>query len=378
MARAVGLGDLDPGALRRDDDEGVVGAEVADLLDAPGKQVVAHAGRPLLADADLLGPHGNSHRHVQRAADTVPDVDLADGRAGSAAVGLVQRELALEQVDVADEPGHEAVGRVFIDLLWRAHLQHPALAHDGDAAGHGHGLFLVVGDHDHRHTHLLDDVDQLELGLLAQLLVQRTQGLVQQQQLGPLGQAARQRHTLLLTARELVRLAPGVGRELHQRQHLVHALLDLCLGQAFALEAEGDVLPDVQVREQGIALEHHVHRPVVGRPGHQVLAAEQDAPGGRLLEAGQHAQQRRLAAARTAQQRKNLALADGQRDLVNRHSIVEALDQFFRHQIAVLLSHVRPRFLMLDAVRKKRAAQPRGLNSPASRAEAQRPRLKAL
>ena len=47
------------------------------------------------------------------------------------------------------------------------------------------------GDHDAGHADLLQDLDQLDLGLLADLLVQRRHGLVQQQQLGPLDQAAR-------------------------------------------------------------------------------------------------------------------------------------------------------------------------------------------
>ena len=46
---------------------------------------------------------------------------------------------------------------------------------------------------------------QLELGLRAQLAVERAQRFVEQQQLRALGQAARQRHALLLAARELVR-----------------------------------------------------------------------------------------------------------------------------------------------------------------------------
>jgi len=57
-----------------------------------------------------------------------------------------------------------------------------------------------VRHHDTGHADLLDDVDEFKLGLLAQLAVQCTQRLVQQQQLGALGQAARQGHALLLAA----------------------------------------------------------------------------------------------------------------------------------------------------------------------------------
>jgi hypothetical protein len=73
---------------------------------------------------------------------------------------------------------------------------------------------------------------------------------------------------------------------------------DLVLGHALAPQAEGDVLPHREVREQRVALEHHVDRLVVGRDVGQVLAVEQDLPRGGRLEARQHAQQGRLAAAR--------------------------------------------------------------------------------
>ena len=53
---------------------------------------------------------------------------------------------------------------------------------------------------------------QLELGLLAELLVERGQRLVEQQQLGPLDQAAGERHPLALAAGKLMRLAPREGR----------------------------------------------------------------------------------------------------------------------------------------------------------------------
>jgi hypothetical protein len=106
----------------------------------------------------------------------------------------------------------------------------------------------------------------------------------------------------------------------------VHALGDLGLGQAFALQAEGDVLPHREVREQRVALEHHVDRPLVGRQVRPGPAVQHDAARGRRLEARQHAQQRALAAARRAQQREDLALGDVQADVVDGLVAVEVLD----------------------------------------------------
>jgi hypothetical protein len=72
-------------------------------------------------------------------------------------------------------------------------------------------------------------VHQLELGFLAQLLVERAERFVEQQQLGPLGERAGQRHALALAARELVRLAAGEFLELDQLEHLGDARLALGL-----------------------------------------------------------------------------------------------------------------------------------------------------
>ena len=290
-------------------------------------------GGALLGNADLFGAHGNGHFHAHAAADPVAHLHLADAGGHGAAVGLVHRQLAVQQVDVADEVGHKPAGRVFVNFLGRAHLQHPALAHHGNAAGHGHGLFLVVGHHHHGHAHFFDDVDQLELRLLAQLFVQRAQGLVQQQQLGPLGQAAGQGHALLLPARELVRLAFGKRAQLHQIEHFAGAFLNFVFGQTLALQAKGHVLPDVQVRKQRIALEHHVDGALVGRQPAHILPAQQNLARSGRFKPGQHAQQGGLAAARAAQQRKNFALADGQAHLVHRHRFIKPLDEFLRFQI---------------------------------------------
>ena len=52
---------------------------------------------------------------------------------------------------------------------------------------------------------------QLELRMLAQLAIERAQRLIEQQQLRPLDQRARQRHALALAAGELMRLALQVS-----------------------------------------------------------------------------------------------------------------------------------------------------------------------
>ncbi|GAA5011933.1 hypothetical protein GCM10025734_56920 [Kitasatospora paranensis] len=57
-------------------------------------------------------------------------------------------------------------------------------------------------------------------------------------------------------------LAAGERAELDELQHRLDLLLDVLL--AAAAQAEGDVLVDVEVREEGVALEDGVDRPLVG------------------------------------------------------------------------------------------------------------------
>ena len=98
---------------------------------------------------------------------------------------------------------------IFVDFGRRADLADDALVHDGDAGRERHRLFLVVGDDDEGDADLVLDVHELELGLLAQLLVERAERLVEQQHLRLLGERAGERDALALAAGQLVRLAAG-------------------------------------------------------------------------------------------------------------------------------------------------------------------------
>ncbi len=144
---------------------------------------------------------------------------------------LILDELALEDIHGADEIGDELRGGKFVNLGRRAGLDDLAVIHDADAARQGHGLFLIVRDDEEGHTELVLQADQLELRVLAQLLIERAQGLIEQQQLRPLDQRARERDALALAAGQLVRFALGEAAELHEVQHGGDAFGDLGLRQ---------------------------------------------------------------------------------------------------------------------------------------------------
>ena len=115
----------------------------------------------------------------------------------------------LEHVHRADEIGDVAGVRRLVDLRRRGDLHDLAVVHDRDAVGDRHRLLLVVRDDDEGQPELVLQVDQLELRLLAELLVERAERLVEEQHLRPLGDGAGERHALPLAAGELVGLALG-------------------------------------------------------------------------------------------------------------------------------------------------------------------------
>jgi hypothetical protein len=147
---------------------------------------------------------------------------------------------------------------------------------------------------------------------------------------------AGQRHPLLLAARELARQAAAIAFEADQRQCLLDSLVDLDARHLSHLQAERHVLRHREMREQGIALEHHAGIALPRRQLRDVGAAQHHPAGGGLDEARDHAQGRGLAAARGAQQHHELAVGDRQRDVAHGVEIAVALhevpDLELRHQ----------------------------------------------
>src|SRR5439155_11181801 len=91
--------------------------------------------------------------------------------------------------------------------LFRSELVDPAAIHDRDQVGRGHGLGLVVGDVDGGVAIFIMQATDFEPHLLAQIGVEVGERLVEQQGLRLDDQRARQRHALLLPAREFAGIA---------------------------------------------------------------------------------------------------------------------------------------------------------------------------
>ena len=176
-------------------------------------------------------------------------------------------DLALEEVRVADEGRDEARPRGLVDLDGRPDLLDPPRVHDGDPVAEAHGLALVVGDVEERDPDLVVDHVELDEHPLAELEVEGGQRLVEEEHLRLVDEGPGDGHALFLPAREEVRLLCGLVGHPDEVEHPVDLVVDLALRPLGDAEAEGDVLPDRHVGEQGVALEDGVDLALVRAGG---------------------------------------------------------------------------------------------------------------
>ena len=151
---------------------------------------------------------------------------------------------------------------------------------------------------------------QFDLHCGSELSVEGRQWFVQKQHRGPVDDGAGQRHALLLAAGHLVNTTCGEATKADQFQRLDRATVDLAAVDPWATLAKpiGDVRLDVEMRKQGVVLEHHVYRALVGRHAVHGLAVDEHCAFAGLFEAADHAEARGLTAARRAEQGNESAL----------------------------------------------------------------------
>ena len=144
-------------------------------------------------------------------------------------VGLAVLDAPVEDVHVAHEADHEGRRRPVEDLLRRADLLDAALVHDHDAVGHLERLLLVVGHEDAGEADLVVQPPQPAAQLLADLGVERAEGLVEEEHARLDREGAGEGDALALAAGELRGQAVGEPVELDHAQEAHHLLADLRL-----------------------------------------------------------------------------------------------------------------------------------------------------
>ena len=207
----------------------------------------------------------------------------------------------------ANEARCERCAGMGIEVVWRANLFDMTAIHEDDLVRHGHGLHLIVGHIDHGHSKPLLQRADLPAHLQAQLRVEVGEGLVHEAHGRLRHDGARQRHALLLAARELRGLTIKQRFQAEKTRRPRQPVVPLRAGNLPHPEAKDDVLGDTQMRKQRIALKDHGDAPLRGRQRRHVAPADQDAAGAGDIEPRDQAQGRGLAATGGAEQGEELA-----------------------------------------------------------------------
>ena len=246
---------------------------------------------------------------------------------------LVAVALDVDEVHrrAADEPGHEQLLRVVVQLLGRADLHELALVHDRDPRAHRHRLDLVVGDVHGRRPEALVESRDLGAGLDAELRVEVGQRLVHQEHGRLADDRPAERDALALAAGQLARLLLEV-LEVEDPGRVLDPLVDLGLGHLAELQPEGHVVVDRHVRVQRVALEDHRDVAILRGDVVHDAVADLEVAVADLFEAGDHPQAGRLAAARRTDEDHELAIADLEVEVLDGGEVAEALpDVIERH-----------------------------------------------
>ena len=238
-----------------------------------------------------------------------------------------QRAAVLEEVHGrrAEEAGDERVGGLVVDFLRLSQLADLAGVHHRDPVAQAHRLHLVVRHVDGGRSEAPLELLQFVARQIAQLGVEVTEGLVEEEHVRLADHRPRERDALPLSAGKLARLALEQPVDAEHRGRLAHALVDGFRVDLLRLEGEGDVLLNRHVRVQRVALEDHRDLALARRQIVHHAVADDDVAGGLLLEPGDHAEQGRLPAAGRTEQDEELSFASREVDAVDRGVLLEDL-----------------------------------------------------
>ena len=203
---------------------------------------------------------------------------------------------AVDDVGLADKVRDEGVLGLVVDVRGRPDLLDQALRHHDDGVGHAERLLLVMRHEDEGDPGGPLDLVELCLHVLPELRVQGRQRFVKEQHLRFRHQGTGNGHALLLAAGERGDRALLEAGQRHQPEHFGDFPFDLGIGNFLHAQGEGNVLEDIEMGEEGIALEHGVDIAFVRGKPRDVLPEEKDVALVRLLEPGNDTKGRGLAA----------------------------------------------------------------------------------
>ena len=199
-------------------------------------------------------------------------------------------------------------------MLGRPHLLDSAVRHNHNAVAQAHRLDLVMGYENGRDAGGALERFQFVAGAGAQFGIQIGKRLIQKQQPRLSDHGAGNGDALPLAAGKLTRPPVEQLINFQQPRRAFHFAADGLLVEFFAAalgaEREGDVVKDVHVRIQRIALEDHRHASFARRQPRDLLASDENLSRRGFLQPGDQAHQRGLATAGRPQNHQKFTVFD--------------------------------------------------------------------
>ena len=242
---------------------------------------------------DVLGTHDEGDLVTVGRRVTV----MLDREAPQAQPHALALMPADEDVGAAEKARGEARRRSTVQRARLADLLQAAPVHQTDAVGHAERLLLIVRDEDRRDADGALDPPDRPAQLVADTRVECAERLVEQQHPGLVRERPGDGDALLLSARELGRIAPVVPLERDELQQLAPASASLFDADAARAQCELDVVGDAHVPEQRVVLEHEADLALARAHLRHVATVQHDAPAVDVRQPRDGAQQRALAAA---------------------------------------------------------------------------------
>ena len=218
--------------------------------------------------------------------------------------------LQFQHVKHANEPGHEFVDRLFINLPRSANLLQVPFGKNDDPVRNFHRLLLIVRHEQGGHIQIGVQPHQPLAKFLPNLGVDRPQRFIQEQDAGFGGQSAGNRHPLTLPAGELMRKSLLQFLKAEQFQQFCDARFGVGGFPFLNLQSKGNVLEHSHVLEQRVILKNKTDVPLLDFDIVDPLPAHEDVAVGGHFQSSNQAQHSRFAAAARPKQRQQLAFTD--------------------------------------------------------------------
>src|SRR5262249_25299411 len=207
---------------RADDDQLVLG--IYDIAGVPAEECAAHdlaldegVGALLrFKNTNALGTDGGKHSLAGNRSPAktrnAGATEFAVAEVDNDVVALEPTTYPAQKIGLPEKAGNEGSGGMEVDVRRvavgrRADLHDFPIRHYRDPVRHHHRLILVMGHQEYRDADAALNFLDLDLQLLAQLAVERTQGFIEKQGVGLEHQSPSKGNALLLPAGEFVRTA---------------------------------------------------------------------------------------------------------------------------------------------------------------------------